>query len=154
MPKKRAKKTAPRRRASKKAAKRPTNPSPVKTGTGASPAEIGKDLVSMFNQGLYHGGQIEDKWWSPKIVSVEGVGVSLAWSGRKAVEGKNNGWMADHAIHGASAEGPFVGASGFAVRFKMDVETKSTGQRQTMHEIGVYTVQNGKIVREEFMYGM
>jgi hypothetical protein len=36
----------------------------------------------------------------------------------------------------------------------MDVETKSTGKRETMNEVGVYTVQNGKIIREEFMYGV
>jgi hypothetical protein len=33
----------------------------------------------------------------------------------------------------------------------MDVETKSTGAREWMEEIGVYTVKDGKIVREEFM---
>ena len=55
-------------------------------------------------------------------------------------------------MHGASAEGPFVGATGFAVKFTIDLETKSTGKRETMTEVGVYTVKNGKIVQEEFMY--
>ncbi|QOJ01884.1 MAG: nuclear transport factor 2 family protein [Phycisphaeraceae bacterium] len=105
----------------------------------------------MFNRGLF--AEIEDTWWDKKkIASVEGHGVGMAWVGLKAVRAKNDGWVAEHAIHGASAEGPFVGSTGFTVRFKMDVETKATGQRQVMDEVGVYTVENGKIVREEFMY--
>jgi hypothetical protein len=34
----------------------------------------------------------------------------------------------------------------------MDVEEKKTGNRRTMREVGVYTVENGKVIREEFMY--
>ncbi len=135
----------------RKAAGRSAAPAPVKTGPGATPMEIGRSLVSMFNRGQF--AEIEAKWWNPReITSVEGAGVSLAWTGKPAVDAKNHEWMADHVIHGASADGPFVGASGFAVRFRMDVETRSTGDRRVMDEVGVYTVKNGKIVREEFMY--
>lgn len=151
--KKTAKKAAkkPAKMSKKPAARKAANPAPVKTGGGATPMEIGQSLVGMFNRGEF--GEVEVKWWNPReITSVEGVGVEMAWTGKSAVDEKNQGWMADHVIHGASAEGPFVGASGFAVRFRMDVETKSTGQRQVMDEVGVYTVKNGKIIREEFMY--
>ncbi len=127
-----------------------TDPVPISTGRGASAMDIGTDLVAMFNRGQLR--EIEDKYWSPGIESVEGFGVSMAWRGRKAVEAKNAWWSQDHVMHGASAEGPFVGASGFSVKYRMDVETKSTGQRETMDEVGVYTVENGRIVREEFMY--
>lgn len=150
-----AKKAGSRKPAAKNAAKpgRGLAPAAVKTGPGPAPMEIGQSLVGMFNQGQF--AEIEAKWWNPReITSVEGVGVAMAWTGRAAVDAKNHEWMNDHVIHGASAEGPFVGASGFAVRFRMDVETKSTGVRQVMDEVGVYTVKNGKIVREEFMYSM
>jgi len=127
------------------------DPVPVNTGKGATPAEIGASLVTMFNNGEMD--KIEKKWWNnDEIVSIEGVGVSLAWIGEKAVRAKGAEWMADNQIHGASAEGPYVGATGFAVKFVMDVTTKSTGERRTMTEIGVYTVEDGKIVIEEFMY--
>lgn len=127
------------------------NPAPVKSGPGPTPMEVGQSLVTMFNRGQM--SEIETQWWNPReITSVEGMGVEMAWTGKAAVDQKNQGWMADHVIHGASAEGPYVGASGFAVKFRMDVETRATGQRQVMEEIGVYTVRNGKIVREEFMY--
>jgi hypothetical protein len=49
-------------------------------------------------------------------------------------------------------EGPWVGATGFALKYRIDVSQKSTGQRSHMEEIAVYTVRNGKIVREEFHF--
>lgn len=126
------------------------NPETLSTGSGASALDIGQSLVAMFNEGKFK--EIEDAYWSGDVVSIEGFGVNMAWHGRAKVEEKNGGWMADHVIHGASAQGPYVGATGFAVKFQMDVETKSTGQRQVMEEVGVYDVRDGKIVREEFMY--
>ncbi len=127
----------------------PGGPYTVSTGMGAGPNEIGQSLVSMFNAGQWK--EVEDKWWSPDVVSVEGMG--MAWAGQKAIHEKNDDWASKNTVHGASAEGPFVGASGFAVKFKIDVADKQTGARNVMEEIGVYTVENGKIVREEFMYG-
>lgn len=125
-------------------------PREVKTGKGQSPFEVGKALVEMFNKGQF--SEIEEMFWSPKVESIEGYGVSLVWKGRKAVEAKNAEWMSTHKIHSAAAEGPFVGATGFAVKFKMDVEETPTGKRQAMEEVGVYRIKNGKIVEEEFMY--
>lgn len=155
--KKPAKKTPAKKSAAKAAAKttapaKLTGTHPVTTGNGPSALEVGKDIVSMFNRGQM--AEIEGKYWSPDVASIEGLGVNLGWFGQKAVREKNAGWMADHVIHGAAAEGPFVGSSGFAIRFKMDVETKSTGKREMMDEVGVYQLHNGKIVREEFMYGV
>ena len=143
--------SAPKARAPKASAASPaSNPESLSTGSGASALDIGQSLVSMFNEGKFK--EIEDAYWSNDVVSVEGFGVNMAWHGRAKVEEKNGGWMADHTIHGASAQGPYVGATGFAVKFQMDVETKSSGQRQVMEEVGVYDVRDGKIVREEFMY--
>jgi hypothetical protein len=121
----------------------------VGTGSGATPEQIGRSLVELFNAGKAE--QVETKWWSPQIESVEGMG--MAWKGRAAADAKNREWMNKNRIHGASAEGPFVGATGFAVKFRMDVEELETGKRTLMEEVGVYTVMGGKIVREEFMYG-
>lgn len=134
----------------KKKAKAP-KPKAVKTGKGADPMEVGKELVRMFNAGQFE--EIEQRFWAPKVRSIEGYGVAMAWDGRKAVRAKNNEWMSTHKIHGASAEGPYVGATGFAVKYRMDVEDTTNGSRVTMDEVGVYTVKNGKIVQEEFMYG-
>lgn len=136
-------------KAAKNAPKRdPLAPVTVKTGPGPSPMELGAKLVADFNSGKM---EMTDAW-SKDIVSIEGMGTSMAWRGRKSVDAKSAWWMSDHVVHGARAEGPYVGATGFGVKFEMDVETKSTGKREKMIEIGVYTVKNGKIVQEEFMY--
>ncbi len=146
--KKKQKKTASRR--SKTKPKRdPLAPRPVTTGKGPSPAEIGDSLVDMFNRGLLH--EIEERWWSPKITSIEGMG--QAWDGRPAVDGKNQWWSQTNRMVAGSAEGPYVGATGFAVKFHLEVEEVATGRRTIMDEVGVYTVKDGKIVQEEFMYG-
>jgi hypothetical protein len=123
---------------------------PVHTGKGPAPLDVGRSLVELARAG--RGAEVERKWWAPGVVSVEGLGVSMEWVGSRAAHRKGADWEADHVVHGVEIEGPFVGASGFAVRFKMDIETKSTGQREKMEEVGVYTVKDGKIVREEFMY--
>lgn len=136
------------------AAKKPRMPKDIRkvgTGGGASAADVGGTLVAMFNKGQY--AEIEKKYWAPSIVSCEGGGAGLEWVGRKAVARKGKEWHAENRIHGASAEGPFVGSTGFAVKFKMDVENLTDGKRQNFEEVGVYTIRGGKIVREEFMYG-
>jgi len=149
-PKRSAKKSAPKK-ASAKQASPLVGMVPVTTGSGPTAGQIARDIVEMFNKGQMK--EIEDKYWSPGVISVEGEGVGLAWHGRKAVEEKNAGWMATHRLHGASAEGPYVGSSGFAIKFKMDVEDTTNGSRVLMEEVGVYQIMNGKIIREEFMYG-
>lgn len=134
--------------AAKREAARP-NPFPIGTGSAPPAAEVGKQLVDMFNRGEFKA--IEDALWAPEIVSVEGMG--MGWRGRKAVDAKNAEWNRTHRIHGGSAEGPFTGATGFAVKFDLDIEDTATGKRTMFEEVGVYKVRNGKIVEEEFMYG-
>ncbi len=154
--KKSARKAAPKRkaaakkrRAASKPRRDPLAPRDVATGAGASAREIGASLVEMFNRGQLR--EIEEMWWSPRITSIEGMG--QAWDGRAAVEGKNAWWAQTNRMASGSAEGPYVGATGFSVKFHLEVEDKNTGQRTIMDEIGVYTVKDGKIVQEEFMYG-
>lgn len=56
-------------------------------------------------------------------------------------------------MHSASAEGPFFhGDDRFSVIFKADTTNRETGERSQMHEVAVFTVADGKIVREEFYY--
>jgi len=156
--KKPAKKAAkkPAKKAAKKATKKSSGaakgPTPVRTGKGPGPAEIGAAVVESVNAGR-PDKELWAKYWSPKAVSIEGYGTALAWTGLKAIQAKSDWWSSAHTIHGASADGPYLGATGFAVKFRIDAEEKATGKREVMEEIGVYTVQNGKVVHEEFMYG-
>jgi hypothetical protein len=127
-------------------------PKAIKTGKGAAVAEVARGVVDMINTRTGDDA-IWDQWFGKGFTSIEGVGVALGWSGRKAVKAKGEAWMAEHTVHSMRAEGPYIGATGFAVKFTMDVEVKASGERMTMNEVGVYTVKNGKVVQEEFMYG-
>ena len=75
-------------------------------------------------------------------------------TGKQAIKGKNEWWVNNHEIHSAEADGPYPKDDQFIVRFVYDVTNKPSGQRFKMEEAGLYTVKNGKIVREEFFYSM
>jgi len=145
-----ARKKAPAKRARKPAAR--MGPRPVRTGSGPGPLQVATQVAALLRAG--NAAEVEEKWLAPGIESVEGVGASLAWSGKKAVLAKYRGWEADHEIHSMQLEGPWVGATGFALRYRIDVTQKSTGKRMPMEEIAVYTVRNGKIAREEFHFAV
>lgn len=156
--KKAAKKTGkkaakkPGKKSEKKAAKKADQlaPRPMSTGKGATPTEIGKDLVAMVNAGAKEA-EIWAKWFSPKLVSIEGGQMSMAWHGMKAVKSKAEWWYNTHQVHSLQAEGPYIGATGFGVKFTLDVEETATGKRWQGDELAFYSVLKGKIVQEEFM---
>ena len=144
------KKTAKKSKSSSKPAPPayPGNPKKVSTGSGPTAEQIGKQLVENYNKGKW---QINTKLWSPKLIGIEGGG--LAWHGIKNVEAKNKFWSKGNTPLGGVADGPYLGSTGFAVKFRMDIKDNASGKRTIMEEIGVYTVKNGKIIQEEFMYG-
>jgi sugar (pentulose or hexulose) kinase len=54
-------------------------------------------------------------------------------------------------ISDAGERGPFVAHDRFVVQYDIDVTDKSSKKRMQISEVGVYTVKEGKIVREEFL---
>lgn len=117
--------------------------------------EVGNKLVELCKQG--QNLQAIDTLYSPDIVSVEAVAMPdnpAEMSGIEAIKGKNKWWLDNHEVHSASCEGPCSNGDRFAVRFKFDVTNKPSQRRMQMDEIGLYTVKNGKIAREEFFYAM
>lgn len=117
--------------------------------------EIGKELVTLCKQGKNQ--EAIDRLYSPNIESVEPLampGMEQTQRGIAKIKGKNQWWVDNHEVHGSVAEGPFPHGDRFIVRFKYDVTPKHMGKRMTMDETGLYTVQNGKIVKEEFFYSM
>lgn len=92
--------------------------------------------------------------WADDVVSLEPMSGDMAVArGRAAVEAKGAWWYANHTVHKAEVEGPFVHGDQFALRFAIDVTPKGQA-RMTMTEIGLYTVKAGKIVEERFFYGV
>ena len=117
--------------------------------------EIGTELVALCRQGKNF--EAIEKFYSPDVVSIEAMampGMGQTQTGIEAIIGKNTWWVENHEMHGGDVQGPFPHENRFIVFFKFDVTPKHTGKRMTMEEMGLFTVENEKIVKEEFFYSM
>ncbi|MGA2231034.1 MAG: nuclear transport factor 2 family protein [Tepidisphaeraceae bacterium] len=118
-----------------------------------STTEIATTLVELCRKGEFE--KAIRALYSPDIVSVEAFAMNnmpRQTSGLEGVLKKTEWWTSNHTVHSASVTGPFVSVEKFAVVFDMDITNKPTNKRMKMTEVGVYTVANGKIVHEEFLY--
>lgn len=104
-------------------------------------------------------GELEallNDYYAADAVSVEaaqGEGMPRTAEGLEAIRGKHAWWAGAMEMHDSTTEGPFLfEPDRFAVRFTMDVTNRETGDRIQGVEIAVYTVKDGKIVREEFFW--
>lgn len=127
------------------------------TTTTATIAQIANDLVAHCKAGepdvdfVEHDSKIWDKHFAENWTSIEGDGKTFV--GRDAVIAKYKEWQAGVTCHSCEVTGPFVGQSGFSVIFDLDMEANDGSfPRSKMKEIANYTVENGKIVKEEFCY--
>lgn len=110
---------------------------------------IGRKLVELCNQGKNF--DVMRTMYAPNIVSVEGDGSETA--GQDPVIKKSEIWQSENTIHSQKVKGPyFNGPDQFAVHFTFEVTPKTTGQQTTLEEVGIYTVKDDKITREEFYY--
>ena len=117
--------------------------------------EVGTGLVSLCSQGRFEDAI--DQYYSENIVSVEGMtypGMEKRMEGLQAIKGKTQWWIENHEVHSMEVEGPFVSedSNQFMLRFNMDVTNKQSGERMQGQEVGLYTVENGKVIHEEFYF--
>jgi ketosteroid isomerase-like protein len=118
-------------------------------------SEIGEKLVKFCQEGKNIDSI--NTLYSDDIVSVEAFappgGADRTAKGIDAVRAKHDWWTANHEVHTAETYGPYPhGDDRFAVRFVYDLTQKPTGKRVMMDEVAVFTVANGKVVREEYFY--
>jgi hypothetical protein len=111
---------------------------------------IARSFVELCNQGKNF--EVMRTMYAPDVVSVEADGNDTR--GQEPVIHKSEVWAGNNAIHSEKVRGPyFNGPNEFAAHFTFDVTRNATGQRQTLEEVGVYTVDDaGKITREQFFY--
>lgn len=120
--------------------------------------EVGKRLVELCraNRNL----DAVDSLYANDVVSqeiVEMPGMPARMEGVDAIRRKNQWWLENHTVHGNQVSGPFPHGDRFIVHFRYDVTAKvgpMAGQRMQMEEAGLYTVRDGKVVKEEFFYHM
>jgi len=111
--------------------------------------EIADKVVALNRTGDY--ATIYQELYAENAVSIENWGDKPdVYEGMEAIGKKGEEWMADvEEMHETSCSEPLVADSSFAVTFTMDITYKSRG-RVKMTELAVYTVKDGKIVKEEF----
>jgi len=118
--------------------------------------EVGKKLVALCQEGK--NLEALDTLYADDIESIEVCGdeaMPQVMNGIEAVKGKSAWWYENHEVHGGSCTGPFPNGDRFICIFEMDITPKCgpmTGKRFQMTEGALYTVKDGKIVKEEFFY--
>ena len=123
-----------------------------------SARKIGQKLVDYCRKG--QNLEAVAKLYSKDAVSVEAMSspdMPAETKGIDKIRGKNEWWFQNNEVHAASCEGPFPHNDRFAVKFHYEMTPKAgpmKGKRLKMDEVGIYTVKDGKIVREEFFYEM
>jgi hypothetical protein len=114
--------------------------------------KVAKKVVELVRKQAWY--EALDTLYDDDIVSVEAYsagGGSPETRGKEDVRGKIDWWVNAMEIHSFDAHGPFVGHDRFVVQYDADVTDKNSKQRRKLSEVGVYTVKDGKIVREEFL---
>jgi ketosteroid isomerase-like protein len=113
--------------------------------------EIANTFTDLCKAGRFD--EAGEQFWADSVVSLEAAEGDMARvEGLEGVQAKGAWWYANHEIHSVEVEGPYVHGDQFIVRFTMEVTPKG-GERMSMDEMGVYTVQDGKVIEERFFYG-
>ena len=116
-------------------------------------AEAGTLLVTLCREGKFLDAV--NTLYADGIVSVEAAdyqGLGREMRGKDAILAKNVAWFKDNDVHSASVTGPFVSPERFAVWYSFEWTRKASGERVQFTEVAVYTVVDGKIAHEEFLY--
>ncbi len=115
--------------------------------------DIANRLVELCRQGK--NAEAVKTLFSDTAVSVEAFappGGAQETKGMQGILGKGEWWVANHEVHSAAITGPWPHGNRFVVGFQYDITNKPSGHRMKLDEVGLYTVENGKVVREEFFY--
>ena len=114
--------------------------------------EVAQKVVELVRKQAWH--EALDTLYDKNIVSVEARtmdGSSPETRGIDGVRRKSDWWLQNMQVHSFKASGPFVAHDRFVVQYDADITDKNSKNRMQLSEVGVYTVKDGKIVREEFL---
>jgi len=123
------------------------------TLTANSVETIAKTLVEKCRQAKFE--EVVQEFYASNVVTIESMEMPdfpKEVKGLEAVIEKGKQWAANTEVHHIEVSDPLVAGSQFAVKFTMDMTCKQTNQRNTIEEIGLYHIENGKIVKAEFLY--
>ena len=117
--------------------------------------EIAAELVAGCRENRAHDNI--RKLYAPDAVSVEAAefsGMGREAKGVDAILAKGEWWESTFDVIGGDISDPMPhGDDRFAVIFEVKTKHKESGEIAEMKEVALYTIDDGKIVREEFFYG-
>ena len=114
-----------------------------------------QQVADKFHEYMQQGAfdKIYGELYSPNATSEEAPGTD--WqkaNGMKEIVEKGKKWNDGiQETHGGTTDQPIVAGDYFTCRMTMDFTSKN-GERQNFEELGLYKVQDGKIVSEQFFY--
>jgi len=115
---------------------------------------VARKFMELCKQGKHF--EVMRTMYSPDMVSVEGNGKEYV--GKEVVIRKSEVFQGNNNILSQDLRGPFFlgdanASSGrFGVYTSIDFAPKAGGARMTHEEVGLYSVKNDTITREEFFY--
>lgn len=114
--------------------------------------EVANRLVELCREGKYE--QAVKELYSPEIVSVEAEGTpNRTVKGLDAITEKGIKFASQlEKVNSNFVSDPIVAENFFSCTMLMNVKMKNIPVDIDMDEVCVYTVSNGKIVKEEFFY--
>lgn len=117
--------------------------------------EVGRRLVELCSQGKHR--EAMEELYADDVVSIEAMAMGdkpARREGKDEVRSKHDEWEQSTDVKGGTTVGPFPHGDRFTVYFTMQGRCKMTDRDFDMAEVGLYTVTDGKIVKEEFFYDM
>ncbi|AKD55145.1 nuclear transport factor 2 family protein [Spirosoma radiotolerans] len=114
--------------------------------------ELADRLVTLCREGNYEQAQRELYSNDAKSIEPTSAQGMPSVQGLDAIIAKGNQFQRMiQEIHGGHVGGPLIAGNTIAITISLDA-TFTDGTRQTINELAVYTVQNGKIIEEQFFY--
>ncbi len=114
--------------------------------------EVGEKVVELVRKQDWR--EAIDTLYADDVVSVEAQGRDgqpPEKRGIDAVRAKTDWWVETMTVDEVKVTGPFVAHDRFVVIYDFEFGEKNSTDRIKMSEAGVYTVKDGRIVREEFL---
>lgn len=114
--------------------------------------EVAHRLAELCRQGNYV--QAIDELYADDATGHEDYMGGASMDGKAALRGGTEHWLAVNELRDNMVDAPLFFGDRFVVRFTGTMFKKDGSGEHPYEEIGLYTVKDGKIVKQEFFYDM
>ena len=112
--------------------------------------EIGKKLADYCRAGDYV--KAIDELYADDAEGHENYLAGAKMNGKAAIRGGTEHWLAVNTLENNVVDEPLYCGNQFVVRFTGKMVKKDGSGEQAYEEVGLYTVKDGKISRQDFFY--